>query len=421
MRLVRLRKFALLFAACGVAAAGLATPAFAGGGYGYGYRPHAGVHVAHRRGYFPRGYYRGRGYYAPRRFYPPRRYYGPRRRYHRGGYYRYRRHRGGGADAALIALGAIGGAIIIGEIIEEDRRRDAARERAYARALERERRRRRAYDPRYDEYYYRRGESQPPDGRGRYAYPDDDVYADDFGDDGEPWYDDRRDPEPDFAPPPPRQDPRRPPGAAPRAEDRAPVERGSEDPPAFEEPPAAPPPRRRPAPEPGFEGPEFEPGFEPELAPEPQIREPDPPRGPGRAPRPAPSTPVERDDLGETFDDDLEDELLGGPDDREILKREEREENEEDRRDERENARGEIITIAVDAAFRDCALEAREAARREGAILAMPARPSRVEAVGPDLVRMTAELTASDARGRNAVRRLTCEANVDRITFVELS
>ncbi len=353
---MNLRKIVLLLAAAAAAGLGFATPSFAGDGYGrgYGYRPY-GVHVKYHRGYYPRRYYGGRGYY------------GPRRRYYRGG--RYYHGHGGSADAALIALGAIGGAIIIGEIIKEDRRRDEARERRY----------RRAYDPRYDEYYYRRGEPH-----GRYAYPDDDAYINDDGSYREPRYDDRREAEP-----PRREDPAR--QGAPRRENRAPVKREFEDPPVFEEPEAV----------------------------EPQFREPEPQRAPERAPRPAPSAPVERDDLGDDFDDELEDDLLGGPDDREFLEREE--ENRNERRDDREDARGEIITIAVDAAFRDCAAEARQAARREGAILAMPARPTYVEAVGPDLVRMTADLTASDRGGRNAMRRLTCEANVDRITFLELS
>lgn len=89
---------------------GLAAPAVAGGGYGHGY---------HKRHY----------------------------KHH---YYGHHRHRGGGGKGAAIALGVIGGAIILNELAE-----DRARDRYYEDRYYRDR----AYDARarnraYDQGYY---------------------------------------------------------------------------------------------------------------------------------------------------------------------------------------------------------------------------------------------------------------------------
>jgi hypothetical protein len=132
---------------CLLAAAALSTvavlpaPAFAGGGHGR-------HHVRSHHHYYParpyRGYY---GYHAPRRHY----YYGS---------HRYRSGLSGG-EAALIAAGIIGGAILIDRALDDRDRYDGRR---YDRYDDRyDDRRYDRYDDRYerrgafdDEYYYRR-------------------------------------------------------------------------------------------------------------------------------------------------------------------------------------------------------------------------------------------------------------------------
>ena len=114
------------------------------------------------------------------------------------------------------------------------------------------------------------------------------------------------------------------------------------------------------------------------------------------APRSAPSRSVERDDL--------DDQLLGGD-----------EENRNQLRGEEE------VRFSVQAAYRECSSEARNAASRDGQFIAMPANPTNVEVLDRDLVRITADLTAQDQRGRQFLRTLTCEADSDRITFLRLS
>lgn len=96
-----------LAAAAVFLALGAGAPAKAGGGHYYG---HA-------------GYYHG--YYG-------KPYYGGHRHYHR--HYHRRHHRGGGGEAAAIALGVIGGAILINEVAES-----RARERYYRHRYHRER------------------------------------------------------------------------------------------------------------------------------------------------------------------------------------------------------------------------------------------------------------------------------------------
>ncbi|CAK9039398.1 Uncharacterized protein SCF082_LOCUS24157 [Durusdinium trenchii] len=109
-----IRKCAAIGAAVAIVF-GAGTPASAGGGFGYygggGY--YGGVHYAgfrhygYGRGYYGRGY--GRGYYGG----------GYRRGFHHGRRYR----RGGGGRAAAIALGVVGGAIILNELAEDRARR----------------------------------------------------------------------------------------------------------------------------------------------------------------------------------------------------------------------------------------------------------------------------------------------------------
>ncbi|MEL7486955.1 MAG: hypothetical protein AAGJ87_07055 [Pseudomonadota bacterium] len=144
MKLLKIGLFAMTAFATAV---GASAPAFAGYGHGRGVSVHVGKPYYHPVGYrrFNRGYHRG--------------YYRGYRRGFRGGYYGRRPYRRGirGGEAAAIALGVVGGAIILNEVIENDRRRDAYyRDRRYAEE------RYRRYDPRYDDYYYERGARRAP-------------------------------------------------------------------------------------------------------------------------------------------------------------------------------------------------------------------------------------------------------------------
>lgn len=135
-----LRKLALSCAAVALSV-GAGAPAFAKGGH------HGGHNGAY--GYSKSGHY-GRHY----------------KRHHRGHYSRHHRHGGGGKGAA-IALGVIGGAIILNELAEE-------------------RARQRYYEERYDRYYdrdARRSARLYEDDRARY----DEHYEDDYRDDQDYW------------------------------------------------------------------------------------------------------------------------------------------------------------------------------------------------------------------------------------------
>ncbi len=121
------RKLTLSAAAVAIVL-GVGAPALAGGGY-YG-----GYYGGHHGGYYSSGYGGHNGYYG------------------------HRRHRGhGGGKGALIALGVIGGAIILNEAAEA-----RARERAYEARLENRynrydrysRRAAPAYTPRYEAEEY---------------------------------------------------------------------------------------------------------------------------------------------------------------------------------------------------------------------------------------------------------------------------
>jgi len=119
MNFISIRKSALCAAALALGAGG---PAFAGGYYG---------HVGYHHGYYGKHHYGHRGHY------------------------RHRHHHHGGGKAAAIALGVIGGAIILNEIAEDNARRRYEEER-YAR-YDRYSRRAAPYPERYD------GPAEAPD------------------------------------------------------------------------------------------------------------------------------------------------------------------------------------------------------------------------------------------------------------------
>ena len=161
----------ILAAVLSVAAA--STPALAGGGYFYG----------HGR-QFDRGFHGGYGFHGSR-YYGPR-YYG-HGRYGRG----YYRGRGGlsGGEAALIAVGVIGGAVLIDRALDDRRGRYDDRyydDRRYRDRYSDDRRRAEAFD---DDYYYQR-DSRPYDDEVRSArgadLPRDDLPRDGRFDAGEP-------------------------------------------------------------------------------------------------------------------------------------------------------------------------------------------------------------------------------------------
>lgn len=128
MILTRNRKL-LLAAAASATALGVAAPAAAGGYYG---------HVGYSNHYYGghHGYYGHRGYR------------------HRG--YHRRHHGGGGGKAAAIALGVIGGAIILNEVAESRAERRAYEARYYDRYDRYDRYARRA-QPAYDREAFKRG------------------------------------------------------------------------------------------------------------------------------------------------------------------------------------------------------------------------------------------------------------------------
>ena len=113
MAMTGTRKLLIAAAALAAAGFGVTTPA-AAGKYGHGYYGH-GYHG----GYYGRGYY-GRGY---------------RHGYRRG--YHHHRRKGGGGKAAAIALGVIGGAIILNELAESKAERRAYEDRYYDRRYDR--------------------------------------------------------------------------------------------------------------------------------------------------------------------------------------------------------------------------------------------------------------------------------------------
>lgn len=139
-----LSRKALLGAASALIALGAGAPAMASGG------GHVSVHYS--SGYY--GGYHAAGYKSYR---------------HRG-HHRHRRHHrhGGGGKGAAIALGVIGGAIILNELAE-----DRARER-YAR------------DRYYDGYYDGRRDARSAEYYGR-AYDDDRYYGDNYGGEDEQY------------------------------------------------------------------------------------------------------------------------------------------------------------------------------------------------------------------------------------------
>lgn len=159
-RTLKSRKL-MVTAAVAATALAFSAPASAGGYYGHlGYSGHYGGGHYYNAGY--RHGYRHRGH---------------RRHYSRG-------HRGGGGKGAAIALGVIGGAIILNEIAENNADRRAYDRRYYDRYDRYDRYSTRAA-PTYDREAFERGYEQGYV-RGRdaeaQAYPDQDFGDQDFGD-----------------------------------------------------------------------------------------------------------------------------------------------------------------------------------------------------------------------------------------------
>jgi len=117
----------LLCLAASATTLGVSAPAFAGGsyfsaGYGSGYYGGGGFHSSSFKGH--------RGFRGHRSF-----------RGHRGYHRGHGRRHGGGGKGAVIALGVIGGAILLSEAARADERRGYARERYYDRRDRYDRRR----------------------------------------------------------------------------------------------------------------------------------------------------------------------------------------------------------------------------------------------------------------------------------------
>lgn len=164
----RTPKAFLLAAAFSLAA--LSTPAFAGGGHYYGHGRH-----------FDRGFHGGYGNYGARHY--GQRYYS-HGRYGRG----YYRGRGGlsGGEAALIALGAVGGAILIDRALDDRNDRYDDRyddDRQYRDRYGDDRRRAGAFD---DDYYYQRDSRPYEDDSEIRAARRADLPREDYADIGEP-------------------------------------------------------------------------------------------------------------------------------------------------------------------------------------------------------------------------------------------
>jgi len=100
----------------------------------------------------------------------------------------------------------------------------------------------------------------------------------------------------------------------------------------------------------------------------------------------------EDDVFGEPFEDGLDSELLGG--------------------EERAQLR---------AAFDDCARQTRNAAAAEGLMVALPAEPAEVGAVGDDAWFMRAAFTAQDRNGDSYRRLMNCEADVRGVRYLEIA
>ncbi len=72
------------------------------------------------------------------------------------------------------------------------------------------------------------------------------------------------------------------------------------------------------------------------------------------------------------------------------------------------------------SAYNDCKAEAREAARREGLTVGLPARPDDIDSLeGGEAVRFTARFEMQD-RGRAWRQTMVCEADAGGVRFMEL-
>lgn len=74
------------------------------------------------------------------------------------------------------------------------------------------------------------------------------------------------------------------------------------------------------------------------------------------------------------------------------------------------------------AAYNDCKAEIREAAGDGGLLVALPARPQRIEPIeGGAAVRFTADILARDLAGAEYRRVVTCEADARGVRFLEIA
>lgn len=73
------------------------------------------------------------------------------------------------------------------------------------------------------------------------------------------------------------------------------------------------------------------------------------------------------------------------------------------------------------AAYNECIAETRGAAGAGGLSVALPAEPTLVESLADGSVRMTARFLATNQRGQEWNRIMTCEADASGVTFLEIA
>jgi hypothetical protein len=73
------------------------------------------------------------------------------------------------------------------------------------------------------------------------------------------------------------------------------------------------------------------------------------------------------------------------------------------------------------AAYIDCKAETREAARREGLTVGLPAKPDRIQRIEDgEAVRFVTTFEMDEGRGRNVKQTMVCEADAAGVRFLEL-
>lgn len=73
------------------------------------------------------------------------------------------------------------------------------------------------------------------------------------------------------------------------------------------------------------------------------------------------------------------------------------------------------------AAYNDCKAEARDAARREGLTVGLPAKPDRIEQIeSGSAVRFVTQFQLDEGRGAAGRQTMVCEADADGVRFLEL-